>query len=102
MGQSEASVRGVLDMARVRTHVAALPDDVLRQLERGPLPDGDGCTVCRALREPKSEAERRVWEFHGNDAMRCGVIYGMACAVRHARWEAGIERMKREHPEAYR
>lgn len=89
------------DMTEAYKHMSGLSEATLIHLERGPRPGDTECAICRC---PFSEVEHGPWliGFHGMDAMRCGVIYGMAKAIRQERWKAGVERMRREHPEQYR
>lgn len=89
-----------IDLDEIYRHVSALSDSSLIALEHGPLPGDTECQICRNL-PVSDEHAADVIRLHGT-AMRCGVIYGMAKAIRWERWRAGVERLKREHPEAYR
>lgn len=76
------------DMAYVVERVAALPQERIRNLTAGSIPGPDECCVCWALRrtpERYSADEKKIADdllaWHGSDAIRCGVIYGIAAAV---------------------
>lgn len=76
------------DLAYVVKALGQLSDQRVHDLAAGSLSGPDDCGVCWALRrkpERYSEDEKSVAErllaWHGNDALRCGVIYGVAAAA---------------------
>lgn len=69
------------DLAYVIDRLAQVDRAALLELALGSLP-GDGCRVCEVFPYPPVDqvaADLRAW--HGNDAIRCGVIYGVAAAL---------------------
>ncbi len=57
-------------------------------LATGSTADPHGCGVCNALRErpdrytdDEREAANELLAWHGNDGLRCGVIYGVAAGL---------------------
>lgn len=71
------------DLAYAVQQAQGLPRQALMALADGSL-RGDACRVCVVLEgwdQPRGSAARNLHEWHGSDAIRCGVIYGVARAL---------------------